>query len=250
MSRDISGVLVQLPLPSHLDQEQVINLIGPEKDVDGLHPFNIGSLALKRHTPYFISCTPLGVVSILQEILGSTEAISGRKITLIGRSNIVGMPLYLLLNKYNAFVQVMFSKNSEAEIQSTVEQSDIVISACGVAGLIRSQWLKQDAIVIDVGISYIQNAENEKPVISGDVEFNELTLQRCSQITPVPGGVGPMTITMLLSNLVESWELQNQSQLLDRKLLNQAGMKSPAVEFPVACEHTAHQFSHNLNMQI
>lgn len=89
-------------------------MIGPEKDVDGLHPFNIGSLALKRHTPYFVSCTPLGVISILKEILGSTEAISGKKVALIGRSNIVGMPMFLLLNKYNAFTQMCFSHTSPA----------------------------------------------------------------------------------------------------------------------------------------
>jgi 5,10-methylene-tetrahydrofolate dehydrogenase/methenyl tetrahydrofolate cyclohydrolase len=95
-----------------LNQEEVVNLIGPEKDVDGLHPFNIGSLALKRHTPYFVSCTPLGVISILQEILGSTSALQGKHVALIGRSNIVGMPMYLLLNKYDAFVTMCFSKST------------------------------------------------------------------------------------------------------------------------------------------
>jgi|LakMenE01Jun11ns_1017448.scaffolds.fasta_scaffold8041347_1 methylenetetrahydrofolate dehydrogenase (NADP+)/methenyltetrahydrofolate cyclohydrolase/formyltetrahydrofolate synthetase len=112
----ISGVLLQLPVPAHLDQEQAINLIGPNKDVDGLHPFNIGSLALKRHTPYFVSCTPLGVLTIIKEELGSFEALAGKKVTLIGRSNIVGMPMLLLLNKYNAFVNLCFSISTEQMI--------------------------------------------------------------------------------------------------------------------------------------
>ena len=102
-----------MPLPGHLDVEKVINLIGPEKDVDGLHPFNAGSLALKRHAPYFVSCTPLGVISILEDIYGSTEALSGKRVALIGRSNIVGMPMYLLLNKYNAFVTTSFRLTPE-----------------------------------------------------------------------------------------------------------------------------------------
>lgn len=201
----VSGILVQLPLPAHLDQERVINLIGPRKDVDGLHPYNVGSLALKRHAPYFVSCTPLAVLAILEEAFGSTEAIQGKKVVLIGRSNIVGMPMYLLLNKYDAFVTVCFSKTSEAQLKEAVSQADIVIAACGVPGLIRASWIKADSVVVDVGINFVQLTK-EQSVLSGDVEFNEELLQKVKAVTPVPGGVGPMTITMLLSNLVESWE--------------------------------------------
>ena len=147
---------MQLPLPNHLDQEKIINMIGPEKDVDGLHPFNIGGLALKRHAPYFISCTPLGVIAILQDIFGSTSALEGKRVALIGRSNIVGMPMYLLLNKYNAFVSVCFSKTPEERLQSIVEEADVIIAACGVPGIVRSKWIKPDAVVIDVGINFVE----------------------------------------------------------------------------------------------
>lgn len=155
----VSGILVQLPLPGHLEEERIINMIGPEKDVDGLHPFNIGSLALKRHAPHFISCTPLAVVAILQSILGSTEQLQGKKITLIGRSNIVGMPLYLLLNKFNAFVTVCFSKTSPTQLEEAVSSADIVIAACGVPGIIRAHWIKPEAIVVDVGINFVQGID-------------------------------------------------------------------------------------------
>ena len=172
---EVSGVLVQLPLPAHLDEERIINMIGPDKDVDGLHPFNTGSLALKRHAPYFVSCTPLGVISILEDIYGSTDKLLGKRVALIGRSNIVGMPMYLLLNKYNAFVSVCFSKTPPELLREIVEQADIVIAACGVPGLIKSSWIKQGASIIDVGINFVQPNEKEesKPLMSGDVEFNE-----------------------------------------------------------------------------
>ena len=172
----VSGVLVQLPLPAHLDEEKIINMIGPEKDVDGLHPFNAGSLALKRHAPYFVSCTPLGVISILEDIYGSTEELCGKKVALIGRSNIVGMPMYLLLNKYNSFVTTCFSKTPESLLSEIVQQADIVIAACGVPGLIKSSWIKKDAIIIDVGINFVypnEEVTDSKPLMSGDVEFNE-----------------------------------------------------------------------------
>lgn len=147
-------------------------MIGPEKDVDGLHPFNAGSLALKRHAPYFISCTPLGVIAILQDLLGSTDALEGKKVALIGRSNIVGMPMYLLLNKFNAFVTTCFSKTPEWMLKQSVEEADIVIAACGVPGIIRSSWIKPGAIIIDVGINFVKSQDDE-PVLCGDVEFNE-----------------------------------------------------------------------------
>jgi 5,10-methylene-tetrahydrofolate dehydrogenase/methenyl tetrahydrofolate cyclohydrolase len=125
-------VLVQLPLPSGIDQEKIVNLIGPDKDIDGMHPFNIGSLALKRHSPYFVSCTPLGVLRILEEILGSQEAIACQKVLIIGRSNIVGMPMFLLLNTLNAFCRIAFSFTPPELLEQYVREADIVIAACGV----------------------------------------------------------------------------------------------------------------------
>ena len=144
--------------------------------------------------------------------MGSTEAFEGKRITLIGRSNIVGMPMYLLLNKFNAFVTVCFSKTSKKQLQESVSQADIVIAACGVPGLVRAHWIKPEAIVIDVGINFVRDEEPQgdgqtERIMTGDVELNEESLQRVSNITPVPGGVGPMTVTMLMANLVESWEL-------------------------------------------
>lgn len=136
-------------------------MIGPEKDVDGLHPFNVGGLALKRHAPYFVSCTPLAVIAILQEIYGNISAIEGKRVTLIGRSNIVGMPMYLLLNKYNAFVTTCFSKTPTELLKESVEQADIVIAACGVPGIVRSHWIKKGAIVIDVGINFVEVAADD-----------------------------------------------------------------------------------------
>ena len=124
--------------------------------------------------------------------------------------------MYLLLNKYNAFVTVCFSKTPPSLLKEVVEQADIVIAACGVPGLIKSAWIKEDAAIIDVGINFVQTNEREeaKPLMSGDVEFNEECLQKCRKVTPVPGGVGPMTVTMLLNNLVESWELKLQNKFV------------------------------------
>lgn len=207
-------------MPSHLDEEKIINMIGPEKDVDGLHPFNLGSLMLKRHFPYFIASTPLGVIEILEEIYGSIDRLSGKRVALIGRTNLVGMPLYLLLNKYNSFVNVCFNMTPDDLLKDTVSSSDIIIAACGVPGLIKANWIKKDAVVIDVGCNFVVpgDKEGQKPRMSGDVEFNEELLKRCKMVTPVPGGVGPMTITMLMSNLVKSWELQLENNLVGKDL--------------------------------
>jgi len=140
-------------------------------------------------------------------------------VALIGRSNIVGMPMYLLLNKYNAFVTTCFSKTPKDLLQETISRADIVIAACGVPGIVRAHWVKSGAVLIDVGINFVEveGAETEggkTTIMTGDVEFNEESLQRCSMVTPVPGGVGPMTVTMLMSNLVESWELSLQSKFV------------------------------------
>jgi len=132
------------------------------------------------------------------------------------------MPMYLLLNKYNAFVTVCFSKTPESMLQDTVSNADIIIAACGVPGIVRSSWIKPNAIVIDVGINFVERGEKGTPeyetLMTGDVELNEETLQKCAKVTPVPGGVGPMTVTMLMSNLVESWELALQNKFVGQEL--------------------------------
>ena len=207
----------------------MLDLIGPEKDVDGLHPLNIGrkflkvdnniDLALKRHTPLFYSCTPLGCLKLIQTVCDNLE---GKRVTICGRSNIVGMPLALLLNKMNATVSICHSKTPNVE--DYVRQADIFISAVGCPNFFKGEWLRKGAIAIDVGINEIYD-EAEEPMseeckklscgsyggnrrIVGDIEF-ESAVERCSYITPVPGGVGPMTIAMLMNNLVESWEMSN-----------------------------------------
>lgn len=155
----VHGILVQLPMPEKFDAAKVTTSIGPEKDVDGLHPFNVGSLALKKHTPYFVSCTPLGVVRILEEVLGSTDAIAGKKVLIIGRSNIVGQPLYLLLNTFNAFTRIAFRLTPPSVLEQYVRESDIVVAAAGVPHLVRSNWIKPGSIVIDVGVNYVENED-------------------------------------------------------------------------------------------
>ena len=202
---------------------------------------------MKRHAPYFISCTPLGVVSILADILGSTDEIAGKKVALIGRSNIAGMPLYLLLNKYDTSVQVCFSKTPVDDLRRTVEQADIVVAACGIPHLIKSHWLKKGAIAIDVGISFVDTPGSKKPIMTGDIEFNEQSLSVCRKITPVPGGVGPMTVTMLLNNLTESWELSLKKKFIGCELDadGQASLKGRAIEDPEMIHRVQHDFSFN-----
>lgn len=204
----ISGIMVQLPLPKHINEQKIISYIPPQKDVDGMNPYNIGTLAMKYHTPYFVSCTPLACQEL---ILSCTSDIMSKKVCIIGRSNIVGMPLNLLLMKYHdASVTVCHSKTSLKEVESSVNQADILVACCGVPSFVQSHWIKQGSIVIDVGITYKVTDQNSQGCeIYGDVNFCEETLERVSKITPVPGGVGPMTITMLMNNLTQGWMREN-----------------------------------------
>ena len=213
----INGILVQLPLPTQVNELDLLNCISPEKDVDGLHPFNIGSkrflinslrlgLAMKKRTPHFTSCTPLGVLKLIQSVCPNLE---GKKVTVCGRSNIVGMPLALLLNKHNATVSLCHTRTSN--IKDHLKDADIVVTAAGSPRFFKGDWFKPGSIAIDVGINelIVPDADpNTKRKIVGDIEY-EKAIERCSFITPVPGGVGPMTITMLMSNIVDSWEKAN-----------------------------------------
>ena len=208
----VNGILVQLPLPSHLDEERVLQLISIEKDVDGFSPINLGRLAQKGREPLFVPCTPYGCIYLLKE---AGVTIKGANAVVLGRSNIVGMPAALLLVKEDATVTVVHSRTKD--IPGVLRQADIVIAAIGRAEMVRGDWLKPGAAVIDVGINGIPMLNPDgTPVISqktgkprqklvGDVNYEEAK-EVAGFITPVPGGVGPMTIAMLLQNTVTSFK--------------------------------------------
>ncbi|KAK4775897.1 hypothetical protein SAY87_023858 [Trapa incisa] len=195
----IHGILVQLPLPDHVDEERVLNKLNLDKDVDGFHPVNMGDLAMSGREPLFIPCTPKGCIELLIRL---GVEIMGKKAVVIGRSNIVGLPTFLLLQRHHATVSVVhaFTKNPEV----ITRDADIVISAAGVPNLVRGSWLKPGAIVIDVGTFPVEDLESEHGYsLLGDVCYEE-AVKVVSAITPVPGGVGPMTIAMLLSNTLDA----------------------------------------------
>lgn len=186
----VHGILVQLPLPAHLDADAVLNAIAPDKDVDGFHPVNVGRLWTGN--PVSIPCTPLGCALILQDRLGD---LSGKRAIVIGRSNIVGKPMTALLLAANATVTIAHSRT--ADLAARCREADIVIAAVGKPELVRCDWLKPGATVLDVGINRI--TEGEKTRLVGDVHFAS-AVEVAGAITPVPGGIGPMTIACLLRN--------------------------------------------------
>ncbi len=190
---DVNGILVQLPLPPHMDEDRVISAISPLKDVDGFHPQNVGNLCIGR--PGFVSCTPLGIIQLLKR---SGISIEGKKCVVLGRSNIVGKPMALLLLRENATVTIAHSRTQN--LKEVTREADILIVAVARAGMITGEYVKEGAVVIDVGIN---RDENNK--LCGDVDFDTVE-PVSSAITPVPGGVGPMTIAMLLHNCLESIE--------------------------------------------
>jgi 5,10-methylene-tetrahydrofolate dehydrogenase/methenyl tetrahydrofolate cyclohydrolase len=211
----VNGILVQLPLPDHLDEERVLQLISIEKDVDGFSPINIGRLAQKGREPLFVPCTPYGCIYLLKE---AGVQISGANAVVLGRSNIVGMPAALLLVGENATVTVCHSRTKN--LPEVVRQADIIIAAIGRAEMVRGDWVKPGAAIIDVGINGIPLFnEDGSPLISektgkqrqklvGDVNFEEAK-EVAGFITPVPGGVGPMTIAMLMANTLRAAEIQD-----------------------------------------
>ncbi len=190
----VDGILVQLPLPSHIDSARVIAAIDPAKDVDGFHPVNAGRLATGLEA--LVPCTPLGCLYLLKQELGS---ISGKDAVVIGRSNIVGKPMAMLLIGESATVTVAHSRTRD--LPDVVRRADIVVAAVGRPEMVRGGWIKPGAVVIDVGINRVPAAEEGKSRLVGDVAFDEAA-EAASAITPVPGGVGPMTIAMLLRNTV------------------------------------------------
>jgi len=202
----VNGILVQLPLPRYLDEEAVLSTIDLHKDVDGFHPVNIGKLAQKGREPLFVPCTPAGIMVLLEKAGAQLE---GANAVVLGRSNIVGMPVALLLVRANATVTICHSRTRD--LPAVVRQADVLVAAIGKPEMVRGDWIKPGAIIIDVGINRIADANAPKGSrLVGDVAFEE-ALQVAGAITPVPGGVGPMTIAMLLRNTLHSRELADQA---------------------------------------
>lgn len=196
---NIHGILVQLPLPPHLDEQTVTQSISPSKDVDGFHFENVGRLSAGYLEQAFVPCTPAGCMLMVEDELGAD--LSGLNAAVIGRSNIVGKPMASLLLRANATVTVCHSRTKN--LPAVVRNADIVIAAVGRPKMIKGDWIKPDAIVIDVGINRVEIDGESKPRLVGDVDFEAARLV-AGAITPVPGGVGPMTIAMLMSNTLKS----------------------------------------------
>lgn len=193
--KDVDGILVQSPLPKHLDEDLIIELISPNKDVDGFHPFNIGSLAIRQ--PRLRSCTPYGVIKMLK---ASNINLEGLDATIVGVSNNVGRPMALELLLEKCTITSCHSRTKDLE--NKVRQADLVVVAAGRQNLVRGEWIKKGAIVVDIGINRIDNK------LVGDVEF-EVASQFASHITPVPGGVGPMTVATLMENTLQAQKLND-----------------------------------------
>lgn len=190
-TENVHGILVQLPLPAHINEDRIIRTISPDKDVDGFHPVSVGRLWLGEKG--FVSCTPAGIIQLLKR---SGLEIEGKECVVVGRSNIVGKPMAALLLRENATVTVAHSRT--ADLKEVTRRADILIAAVGQPKMITAKYVKEGAVVIDVGMH--RNADNH---LCGDVDFDDV-FSKVSAITPVPGGVGPMTIAMLMSNCVEA----------------------------------------------
>ncbi len=191
----VSGILVQLPLPSHIDEDLIIKTIDPVKDVDGFHPQNVGALSIGQEG--FVSCTPAGIIQLLKR---SNIDIEGKECVIIGRSNIVGKPMALLMLRENATVTICHSRTKN--LKEVAKRADILIVAIGKPRFVNREFIKEGAVVIDVGIH--RDVDNK---LCGDVDYADV-IDHVSAITPVPGGVGPMTIAMLMYNCVETVKLQ------------------------------------------
>ncbi|GBE58303.1 bifunctional protein FolD protein [bacterium BMS3Abin01] len=190
---DIHGILVQLPLPDQIDEERVLLNIDPDKDVDGFHPMNVGRLVVGA--PVFVSCTPAGVIELLKR---SGAELEGANAVVVGRSNIVGKPVALLLLGENCTVTICHSRTRD--LAAVCRQADVLVAAVGVPEMVKGDWVKEGATIIDVGINRTEDG------LVGDVEF-EAAAERARAITPVPGGVGPMTIAMLMRNTLKAADL-------------------------------------------
>ena len=190
--KEVSGILVQLPLPDQIDKEKIINAISPSKDVDGFHPINVGNLASGYKA--VVPCTPLGCLLLIKK---TEKNLSGKHAVILGRSNLNGKPMAQLLLKENCTVTIVHSKTKN--LKQECQKADILVAAVGVANLVKDDWVKKDSIIIDVGINKVGDK------IVGDVQFDAVK-DKVKGITPVPGGVGPMTIACLLKNTLECFK--------------------------------------------
>lgn len=198
----IHGILVQLPLPRHMEERSIIHAIAPEKDVDGFHPVNLGKLLMGDATA-FLPCTPAGIREML--VRAGVE-LDGAEVVVVGRSNIVGKPLAVLLGQKGpgGNATVTLTHTGTRDLAAHCRRADVLVAAAGVPGLVRAEWIKPGAVVIDVGVNRVGfNEKTGRPILSGDVDFAAAS-QVAGMITPVPGGVGPMTIAMLMRNTVRS----------------------------------------------
>ncbi|MDY7080611.1 MAG: bifunctional methylenetetrahydrofolate dehydrogenase/methenyltetrahydrofolate cyclohydrolase FolD [Chloroflexota bacterium] len=192
---EVHGILVQLPLPAHLNEEQVLSAVGLDKDVDGFHPVNIGRLSMKGREPMFVPCTPSGCIELLDRY---NIEIEGKEAVVLGRSNIVGLPVAMLLLHRNATITICHSRTKD--LPGTCRRADILIAAVGRPEMVKADWVKPGAAVIDVGINRVDDPSRKRGYrLVGDVDF-EAVKEVAGYLTPVPGGVGPMTIAMLLRN--------------------------------------------------
>lgn len=189
----VTGILVQLPVPKQIDEDRIIRRISPKKDVDGFHPMSVGALCIGEQG--FVSCTPAGIIQLLKR---SGVEIAGKECVVVGRSNIVGKPMALLLLRENGTVTVAHSKTKN--LKAVCGRADILVAAVGKPKMITREYVKEGAVVIDVGIHRMENGK-----LCGDVDYEDVA-PICSAITPVPGGVGPMTIAMLMNNCVEAMD--------------------------------------------
>jgi methylenetetrahydrofolate dehydrogenase (NADP+)/methenyltetrahydrofolate cyclohydrolase len=195
----VNGILVQLPLPSGLDEERVLGAVSIEKDVDGFHPVNIGRLAQKGREPLFVPCTPAGCMVLIESVLPNLNGVNA---VVLGRSNIVGMPVALLLVRANATVTICHSRTKN--LKEVCRTADVLVAAVGRAEMVRGDWVKPGAVVVDVGINRVEDASRPRGYrLVGDVAYDEVK-DVAGWITPVPGGVGPMTIAMLLQNTLRA----------------------------------------------
>ena len=205
-NEDVNGILVQLPLPTNINEQIILDSIHPNKDADGFHPLNVGKLSISNsnNENLLIPCTPLGCLIMLQD---EGIDLSGKNAVIIGRSNIVGKPMAQLLIKESCTVTIAHSKT--INIENICRSADILVVAIGKPEVVKSSWIKDGAIIIDVGINRVKNVENNKTKLVGDVMFDEVK-SKVFAITPVPGGVGPMTIACLLKNTKTAFLNQNK----------------------------------------
>ena len=201
---NIHGILIQLPIPRHLNEEKILRKINYLKDVDGFHANNMGYLAMERREPLFIPCTPLGCFELLKEY---NIEIEGKEVVVIGKSNIVGLPMALIMMKEMATVTVCHIKTKK--IEEHTKRADILIVGVGKAHLVKKDWVKEGAVVIDIGINVLKDETRKRGYrLTGDVDYENVK-SVASYITPVPGGVGPMTVCMLIKNTLKSYKNLN-----------------------------------------